>query len=71
MFRMLEEGNRIRLVRQFVMEIPLHAQGISFLQEGGTELFALKYFIRDGSGTLPCMCMKPLSTTGGSSCGGG
>lgn len=40
-FRMLEEGNRIRLVRQFVMEIPLHAQGISFLQEGGRNYLLL------------------------------
>ena len=34
-FRMLEEDDELRLVRQFAMEIPKHAQGISFLEENG------------------------------------
>ena len=33
-FRMLEDEKHLRLVRQFTMEIPSHAQGISFLDEG-------------------------------------
>ena len=34
-FRMLEEGKKFRLARQFTMGIPAHSQGISFVENNG------------------------------------
>lgn len=40
-FRMLDGGEPLRLVRQFTMEIPAHSQGISFVEQNGRNYLLL------------------------------